>query len=259
VDRSDPTGVRDRVAVVTGASRGLGREFAIGLAKAGARLVISCRHGTALEDTAEKISALGRDPLVVEADITDEGQVQRLVDLSIEKFGRIDILVNNAATERINKSPEETSLSEWNFVIQTNVTGPFICARAVVPVMQQQRGGKIINLSSKSGFTVGRYFHGGSYDVSKAAVAMLTKVLAVEWSRYNVHVIGVAPGYYDTEPNQRFFISNPDMYRKVIDLVPLGRLGNLAQLGDLVVCLASDVSNYMSGTTVLIDGGYNVW
>ena len=251
--------VKDKVAIVTGASKGLGREFAIALAKAGAHVVITCRHKADLEETADKIRNLDLKVLTIESDITDEVQVQHMVDFTVGKFGRIDILVNNAGTERINKPPEETSLEEWNFVIHTNVTGPFLCSKAAAPVMKKQKKGKIINLSSKSGFTVGRYFHGGSYDVSKSAVAMLTKVLAVEWAPYNINVIGIAPGYYGTEPNRKFFIDKPDLYNKVIDLIPLGRLGNITELSGLVVCLASDITNYMTGTTILIDGGYNIW
>jgi gluconate 5-dehydrogenase len=125
--------------------------------------------------------------------------------------------------------------------------------------MKKQQSGKIINLSSKSGFTVGRYFHGGSYDVSKAAIAMLTKALAVEWAPYHINVNAVAPGYYDTKPNREFFVDNPELYKKVIDLVPLKRLGDIRELSGLVVCLASDISNFMTGTTILIDGGYNIW
>jgi NAD(P)-dependent dehydrogenase (short-subunit alcohol dehydrogenase family) len=195
MDLAEWVSLKDKVAVVTGASKGLGREFALNLSKAGAHVVITCRHEADLEETAYKIKAL-------------------------------DILINNAGIERINKSPEETSLEEWNLVINTNVTGPFLCSKAAAPVMKKQHKGKIINLSSKSGFT---------------------------------DVIGVAPGYYETEPNRKFFINKPDLHKKVIDLIPFRRLGDITELSGLVVCLASDISNYMTGTTILIDGGYNLW
>jgi len=182
-----------------------------------------------------------------------------MVARTLERFGHIDILVNNAATERQNFPPEETSLENWSFVINTNVNGPFLCAREVGKVMISQKRGKIINLASMSGMIINKYFHGGSYDVSKSAVAALTKALAVEWAKYNVNVIAVAPGYYGTTPNQKWFEANPEIHRQVIDMIPLQRLGKIEELAALVAVLASDVSNYMTGSTVVIDGGYTSW
>lgn len=252
--------LKGKVAVVTGGSRGLGAAFATALAQAGADLVISSRHREELAGTAQAVRAVGRQVLEVESDVAQPEEVRRLVEETVGRYGRLDILVNNAGAMRVNKAPEDTSPEEWRFVIDTNVNGTFYCCReAAIQMKKQPRGGKIINLSSKSGFTVGRHFHGGSYDVSKAAVVMLTKALAVEWAPYNINVNAIAPGYYDTQPNRDFFVNNPEMYRKVIDLVPLKRLGNIEELSGLVVCLASDISNYMTGTTILIDGGYNIW
>ena len=248
-----------KVAVVTGASRGLGSAFARALAEAGADVSLSCRHLAELEDTAGAVRALGRQALEIEADVTSPDQVRELVGLTVKRFGRLDVLVNNAGAMRINKPPEETTPEEWRFVIDTNVNGTFYCCREAALQMKKQQSGKIINLSSKSGFTVGRHFHGGSYDVSKAAIVMLTKALAVEWAPYNIRVNAIAPGYYDTQPNRDFFLNNPELCAKVVDLVPLKRLGDVGELAGLVVCLASDIANYMTGTTILIDGGYNIW
>lgn len=248
-----------KTAVVTGASRGLGSAFATALAEAGASIVITCRHGSDLGKTADTVRGLGRDVLEIESDITDEVQVKEMVERTIEKFGTIDILVNNAAAERINKAPDETTLEEWQFVINTNVTGIFLCSRETVKVMKKQKRGKIINLSSISGSIINRYFHGGSYDVSKSAVSALTKAMAVEYAPYNINIIAIAPGYYGTVPNRKWFDSNPQIYKDVLDMVPLGRLGNIRELSGLVVSLASDVSNYMTGTTITIDGGYTIW
>jgi NAD(P)-dependent dehydrogenase (short-subunit alcohol dehydrogenase family) len=248
-----------KVALVTGASRGLGSAFAQALAEAGADLAVSCRHKKELRDTACGVHDAGREVLELEADITQPDQVQRMVENTVARFGRLDILVNNAGAMRINKPPEETTPGEWRCVINTNINGTFYCCREAAIQMKKQQSGKIINLSSKSGFTIGRHFHGGSYDVSKAGIAMLTKALAVEWAPYNINVNALAPGYYDTKPNREFFVDNPELYKKVIDLVPLKRLGDIRELSALVVCLASDISNYMTGTTILIDGGYNIW
>ena len=248
-----------KVALVTGASRGLGSAFARALAEAGADLAVSCRHEGELRDTARTVREAGREVPELEADITRPDQVQQMVQSTVARFGRLDILVNNAGAMRINKPPEETTPEEWRFVIDTNINGTFYCCREAAIQMKKQQSGKIINLSSKSGFTIGRHFHGGSYDVSKAGIAMLTKALAVEWAPYNINVNALAPGYYDTKPNREFFVDNPELYKKVIDLVPLKRLGDIRELSGLVVCLASDISNYMTGTTILIDGGYNIW
>lgn len=251
--------LQDRIAIVTGASRGLGKAFAAALAEAGAHLVIVSRHIDELEDTAATIRGYNRDVLALQIDITREDQVREMVAQTVERFGHIDILVNNAATERQNLPPEETTLENWSFVIETNLNGPFLCAREVGKVMMSQRHGKIINLASMSGMIINKYFHGGSYDVSKSAVVGLTKALAVEWAKYNVNVIALAPGYYGTAPNQKWFEANPEIYKQVIDMIPLKRLGKIEELAALVTVLASDVSNYMTGSTVVIDGGYTLW
>ncbi|OHD76494.1 MAG: hypothetical protein A2V99_04020 [Spirochaetes bacterium RBG_16_67_19] len=251
--------LRGRVALVTGASRGLGQAFAGALAEAGADLVIVSRHLGELGETAGAVRAHGREVLSLEADIRQEEAVREMVTRTVERFGRLDVLVNNAGTERQNLPPEQTSLESWKEVLDINLNGQFLCAREVGKVMIPRRAGKIINLASMSGMVINRYFHGGSYDVSKAAVVGLTKALAAEWAPYNLNVIALAPGYYGTAPNLRWFQGNPEIHRQVLDLIPLGRLGDLRELAALLVVLASEVSNYMTGSTVVIDGGYTLW
>ncbi|MBN2551747.1 MAG: glucose 1-dehydrogenase [Spirochaetales bacterium] len=251
--------LKDKIALVTGASRGLGQGFAAALAEAGAHLSIVSRHRDELTDTAERVKGYGREVLSLQVDVTREADVREMVAKTVERYGHIDILVNNAATERRNIPPEETSLESWSFVIDTNLNGPFLCAREVGKVMIPRKRGKIINIASMSGMIINRYFHGGSYDVSKSAVVGLTKALAVEWAKHNVNVIAVAPGYYGTAPNQKWFEANPEIRQRVIDMIPLNRLGKIEELAALVTVLASDVSNYMTGSTVVIDGGYTLW
>jgi gluconate 5-dehydrogenase len=251
--------LRDKVAIVTGASRGLGQAFAAALAEAGAHLVITSRHGSELGKTAELVKGHGREVLELESDIGKERHVVEMVDAAVKSFGRIDILVNNAASMRIDKPPEKTSLEEWKSVVDPNITGLFLCSREAARVMIGQKAGKIINIGSVAGYDVLKYFHGGSYEVSKAAVVMLTKVLATEWAPYNINVNAVAPGYYNTLPNQRFLKKEPGLYDRVLDMIPLKKLGNIDELAGLVVVLASDISNFMTGTTILIDGGYACW
>ena len=259
VSLADLLSLRGRVALVTGASRGLGQAFAGALAEAGADLVIVSRHLGELGETAGAVRAHGREVLSLEADIRQEEAVREMVTRTVERFGRLDVLVNNAGTERQNLPPEQTSLESWKEVLDINLNGQFLCAREVGKVMIPRRAGKIINLASMSGMVINRYFHGGSYDVSKAAVVGLTKALAAEWAPYNLNVIALAPGYYGTAPNLRWFQGNPEIHRQVLDLIPLGRLGDLRELAALLVVLASEVSNYMTGSTVVIDGGYTLW
>ena len=255
----DMLSLNGKVALVTGASKGLGLAFASTLAEAGADLVVACRHVGELDAAVAAITSRGRRALALAVDVNDEVQVRAMVDRTVEEFGRLDILVNNAAAERVNLPPEETTLGSWSSVMDTNVNGMFLCSREAGRVMIGQKRGKIINMASISGQIINKYFHGGSYDVSKSAVIGLTKALATEWAKYNINVNAIAPGYYGTAPNVKWFESKPEIYEKVLDMIPLARLGTIEELAGLVAVLASDVSNYMTGSVILIDGGYTLW
>ena len=167
--------LQNQTAVITGAGTGIGYTIAKRFHDEGAFVVLCGRREDVLREAAENISPEGSRVLPIPADINDESAIQNLVEKTIEKTGRIDILVNNAAAMRVNKPPEETSLEEWRQVIDTNVTGTFLCCREVGKVMIKQNGGRIINITSMSASIVNKYFHGGSYEVSKAAQDMLTK------------------------------------------------------------------------------------
>jgi len=248
-----------KTIIVTGGSKGLGKTMALALAEAGADVVVASRTLSELEKTAREIRDLKRESLAIKADITSEVQVRSMVEETIEKFGKIDVLVNNAGTGRIDKPPEKTNLKEWSEVMETNVTGTFICSKEVASKMIARKKGKIINLASMSGFIINRYVHGGAYDCSKLAIVALTKALAVEWAPYKITVNAIAPGYFRTEPNEIFFQRYPDFYQKVIDMTPLRRIGNPQELSGLIIYLASEASNFMTGSTILIDGGYTLW
>jgi NAD(P)-dependent dehydrogenase (short-subunit alcohol dehydrogenase family) len=248
-----------KTVIVTGGGTGIGLAVASRFCKEGADVVICGRREQVLRDAAEVIGA-GPDRLLpVTADIANEDEVRRLVAETVAWRGRIDVLVNNAAAMRINKPPEATTLAEWRSVIDTNVTGTFLCCREVGKVMIAQRSGKIVNIASVSGHIVNKYFHGGSYEVSKAAMMMLTKTLAAEWAQHNIGVNAIAPGYYDTQPNRDFFAREADLYERVLDLIPQRKLGNLDELSELVLMLASDAANYMTGSIITMDGGYTLW
>jgi NAD(P)-dependent dehydrogenase (short-subunit alcohol dehydrogenase family) len=256
---ADMLSLSGQVALVTGASKGLGLAFASALAEAGADVAVACRHVGELGGATAAIRSHGRRALALEADVTNETQVRSMVDRTVKELGRLDILVNNAGAERVNVAIEEATLESWKAVMDTNVNGAFLCAREAGRAMIPRGRGKIINMASISGQIINKHFHGGSYDVSKSAVVGMTRALATEWAAHNINVVAIAPGYYGTEPNLHWFKSNPEIYDKVLDLIPLRKLGTISELAGLVVVLASDISNYMTGSVVYIDGGYMLW
>jgi len=248
-----------QTVIVTGGATGIGFCLARSFLRQGADVLISGRREKPLREACSALDPAGTRLRWVAADIAKEQDNARLAAEAQGWKGRIDVLVNNAAAMRVNKPPEQTSLEEWRAVIDTNVTGTFLCCREVGKLMIRQRWGKIVNVASMSGFVVNRYFHGGSYEVSKAAVIMLTRTLATEWAQHNINVNAVAPGYYDTEPNREFFRRQPELAEKVAGMIPLGRLGDLEQLAEVVLLLASPAADYMTGSTLTIDGGYTLW
>jgi NAD(P)-dependent dehydrogenase (short-subunit alcohol dehydrogenase family) len=248
-----------KTVIVTGAGTGIGFSVARRFYLEGAHVVMSGRREQVLREAASQIAIDPERLRVVPADIASEADVVKLVAEAAQWTSRVDVLINNAAAMRINKPPEETSLAEWRSVMDTNVTGTWLCCREAGKVMICQQSGKIVNIASISGYVVNKYFHGGAYEVSKAALMMLTKTLATEWAPHNISLNAIAPGYYDTQPNRDFFAQEADLYQRVLDMIPQRRLGNLDELTDLVLVLASDTANYMTGSTITIDGGYTLW
>ncbi|NLC39658.1 MAG: SDR family oxidoreductase [Clostridiaceae bacterium] len=251
--------ISGRVAFVTGASKGLGKVFALALGRAGAKLCILSRTEDDLRQTEQELKSEGCDCISYFVDIRNEQEVEKAVEGCVEKYGRIDILVNNAATARINKPPEETSLNEWEYVIDTNINGSFICAKAVGKVMLKQKSGKIINMSSMSGKIINKGIHGGSYDVSKQGIDGMTRALSSEWAQYGINVNAIAPGYFMTDPNIMFFEKDPDFYKTALESIPAGRIGRPEELVGTLLYLASDASDYVHGAIISVDGGYTIW
>lgn len=243
-----------KVAIVTGAGRGLGEAIAIALAEAGADVVVAARTASALEHTAAQIRQRGRRGLAVPTDVTSMPQVEAMAQRTIAEFGHIDILVNNAGVA-IEKPVLETSEEEWLQVIDTNLNSVYRCTHAIGRYMVAQRSGKVINVSSM--LAVAGVANMVSYCASKAAIVLFTKALAVEWARYNIRVNAIAPGYFLTPLNIEYF-ANEDVRRRVERSIPLRRLGQPPELGPLVIYLASSASDYMTGETVFIDGGYSI-
>ena len=251
---TDPFSLSGKVAVVTGAGQGLGREFARALANAGADVVIAELNAETARDAAAEIERIGRNALAVQTDVTDPDSVQNAVDKALKAFGKIDVLVNNAGIT-IWGEAENVSADDWRKVVDVNYNGLFLCCQAVGRVMIERKSGSIINIASMSGLIVNVPQCQASYNSSKAAVIHLTRSLAVEWAAHGVRVNAISPGFMDT-PMARPFFENPDIGGLWMQRVPMGRPGRPEELGPLVVFLAAEASSYITGSNVVVDGGY---
>jgi NAD(P)-dependent dehydrogenase (short-subunit alcohol dehydrogenase family) len=241
----------ERVALVTGASRGLGRAMALALAEAGADLALVARSRDDLEETASSVAGRGRRALVLPADVVAEGEVEAAVARALDRYGTVDILVNNSGTALV-KPLVDTSPTEWRRVLETNLTGAFNCCRAVGPAMIGQRRGKVVNVASVLG-TQGLPGY-AAYSASKGGLLALTRALAVEWARHNIQVNAIAPGWFVTSMNEQAF-ADPGIRERLLRDVPARRTGRPEELGALVVFLASAASDYVTGEVVVVDGG----
>jgi len=237
-----------KVALVTGAGRNLGKHIAISFAEAGADVVVTSRTQSDIDQTANEIRERKRKALAFPMDVTDFYQVEQVIQQIISELGRIDILVNNAAS-RSHKSILDISIEEWRNVVETNLTGAFFCCKAVGPHMIRQGGGRIINISSRAGVRGRVNF--AAYCASKGGLNQLTRALALEWAPYNIIVNAVAPGLLKIErnytiPKERFLG------------FPLKRVAEPADVVPLVVYLASEACTYTTGEVIMVDGGCSV-
>lgn len=244
-----------RVAIVTGAGRGLGRTMALALAAAGADVAVSSRTQGELDSLAEEITALGRRCVAGPADVTQEADCEALADRTVRELGRVDILVNNAGMN-IRKPVLELSLEEYRRVLDTNLVGYFNCARAVGRQLVAQGSGKVINISSIMGRVA--LATQAAYASSKGAIEQLTKVLALEWAAANVQVNAIAPTYFETEMTRPLF-EDPGRHAFITERTPMGRWGQPHELAGAVIFLASQASDYVTGHTLMVDGGWTAW
>lgn len=242
-----------KTAIVTGASRGIGAAIAKGFANAGADLVLVSRNRAALEKVAKEIEGLGRKAIPVAADIGVPEEVQGAVEATLKIFPRIDILVNNAGISPVLKRAEELTLQEWEEILRVNLTGTFLFCQAVGKVMIQQGAGKIINMVSV-GAVVGFPRQIG-YCATKGGILQLTKVLALDWARFNIQVNAIGPSYLETELTQGMRESKV-ISESLLRRTPMGRFGKPEEVVGAALYLASDASSYVTGQTLFVDGGW---
>lgn len=246
-----------KVAIVTGGSRGLGKEIAVGLGEAGAKVTITARREEWLTPAYEELKGMGIDCLSVKADIAKVEDVKHFVAETLQRWGKIDILVNNAGVTW-GTPAEDMSLEKWDVVMNTNAKGTFICCQQIGKEMIKQGGGNIVNVASISGQLAvdPRFMQAIGYQASKAAVVIMTKQLAVEWAKHNIRVNAIAPFVYPTRMAQGMIQKKE---KEIIGHVPMGRLGREGELKGVVLFLASEASSYITGQTINIDGGMSAW
>ena len=242
-----------KVAIVTGARRGIGKAIALALAEAGADIAVCDRviEDGELNAVAEEVKRLGRRSLALQADITQKADVDGLVQRVVDEFGVIDILVNNAAMN-IRVPLLELREDGWDRVINTDLKGYFLCSQAVGRRMVEQKRGNIINIASTAAIKAAPEM--GAYCIAKAGVVMLTRVLAVELAQYNIRVNAVAPYMVKTKFSQLLW-SDPETLKQLESEIPLGRLAETGDIIGSVLFLASDASSYITGHTIIVDGG----
>jgi 2-deoxy-D-gluconate 3-dehydrogenase len=244
-----------RVALVTGGNGGIGLGMAEGLAAAGAAVMIAGRDQTKSQAALAALRQSGRTADMVEADVADETSCRAMVTTTVDRLGRLDILVNNAGIF-IGGRPEEMTLTDWHKVFSTNLTGAFIAAQTAYPHMKGQGGGKIINVASVISNFSGP--SGQAYGASKAGLVQLSRTLSVAWAADNIQVNAVLPGFIDTEMTRIGRQAMPDMNDSVLRRTPAGRWGTPSDLAGVAVFLASNASNFVTGSSLYVDGGWSV-
>jgi NAD(P)-dependent dehydrogenase (short-subunit alcohol dehydrogenase family) len=246
--------LKNKVALVTGASRGIGQAVAMGLAQAGADLAIASRKLPDLEKVAAGVTQAGRKCLPVATHVGRAEEIHNLVKKVVGEYGRIDILVNNAATNPTMAQALDVDERAWDSIMNLNLKGLFFLSQAVARVMKEKGGGKIINVSSIAGISPDLL---PIYSISKAAVIMATKVMAMQWAPYNIRANCIAPGLTKTKFSEALW-NNPDILKHAMALTPMGRVGEPEEMVGAVLYLASDASSYVTGQVIAIDGGKTI-
>jgi NAD(P)-dependent dehydrogenase (short-subunit alcohol dehydrogenase family) len=252
IDASTLLRLDGKVALVTGSAQGLGKEIAFNLAHNGCSLILADLMTP--EETAEQIKKAGARCLSLQADISDENQVERMVTKGISEFKKIDILINNAGVSQLSYLPtEDLPIEEWDKIIRVNLRGTFLCCRYVGRQMIENKGGSIINIASTAGMNgVSR---APAYCASKAGIILLTKSLALEWVKYNIRVNAVAPHYVETDLTKGLRGSEK-VYEGLVRQIPMKRFAKPEELIGAILLLSSAASSYITGTVIVVDGGF---
>lgn len=246
-----------QVGIVTGGGQGLGKCFCRAFAEAGADVIVAEANPETGPATVDEVKALGRRALFVQTDVRQPDSIQSMLSRAVQEFGKVDFLMNNAGITKWADAAT-VSVEDWRNVIDVNLNGLFYCCQIVGRHMIERRSGRIINIASMSGMIVNKPQPQSSYNTSKAAVIHLTRSLAAEWAPYNIRVNAICPGYMATQMAQPFF-DDPQYGGAWMEMIPMRRAGQPEELAPLAVYLASDASSYMTGSAIVIDGGYTAW
>lgn len=245
---------------ITGGSRGLGREMALAIADAGADVVLVGRTMESLETTAADIRSLGRQVDTIQADMSAMDQCEAACQQALEQFGPIDIVINNVGGRRENIPTESMTLAKWRELIDLNLTSTVVCTRTFGAAMiERGQGGRIINIASINALVAGRGIRGRHYETAKAAVVQFTRAVAADWAPHRITVNAILPGGFMTDANIRWSKIHPEVIETFRSQIPAGDFGKPEDLGPLAVYLASDASRYMTGASLVVDGGYTLW
>ena len=244
-----------KVAVVTGGNGGIGLGIASAFSRAGARVVIAARNEAKTEGAVRALESGGPGALGLSVDVSDHESVASMVASALNGYGRVDVLVNNAGIN-VRKSPQDYSPQEWDTIVDTNLKGTFLCAREVYPHMAASGGGKIINIGSMFSLFGSRVV--AAYSASKGGVVQLTKSLAVAWAVDNIQVNAILPGWINTDLTAPIETEDPERHRSISSRIPRGRWGEPEDLGGAAVFLASRASDYVTGVSLPVDGGYSI-
>jgi NAD(P)-dependent dehydrogenase (short-subunit alcohol dehydrogenase family) len=246
--------VSGKIAIVTGASSGLGVQFAKALGRGGAKVALVARREERLRQVSQELAELGADSRAYTADVTREEDITRTVAGVVDDYGRIDILVNNAGIAAVEPT-EHHSLADWNKSIATNLTGVFLFTKHAGQEMIKQRYGRIINISSMYGAVGNMYMPASSYHASKGAVNTFTRAVGAEWAKHNITVNALAPGFFESEMTQGI-LDTPEFLEFLRHHCPMGRTGNPGELDGALLLFASDACTYITGQVLYVDGGW---
>ncbi len=244
-----------RVAIVTGGNGGIGLGMASGLAAAGATIVIAGRDASKSAAAAEQLQKAGARVATVEVEVSDEASVAAMVKAALDRFNRVDILVANAGINK-RKPPQDYAAAEWQEILDVNLTGPFLCAKAVYPHMKAQGGGKIITIGSMTSI-FGTPF-ASAYGATKGGIVQLTKALATSWAPDNIQVNSILPGWIDTDLTRKARKEVSGLQERITARTPAGRWGNPGDFAGIAVFLSSHASDFLTGTAIPVDGGYSI-